>query len=80
MDYGERQERAVHLVKILRESPNQANTYKDTITGKEYTPAEIADEIENETDIGREILAVSGLVFTALGNKQLEREKGLEKD
>lgn len=78
MNYGERQERALHLVKILRESPNQANTFKDPITGKEYTPAEMADEIENETDQGKTTLSIAGFVFAALINKQLEREKGLE--
>ena len=66
MDYGDRQERALFLVNRLRESQHQDRVYTSNTDGKIYTPADIADEIEKETELGKEILAIAGLVFHAM--------------
>jgi hypothetical protein len=58
MDYGERQERAEFLVKALREHPDRM--------WRDKTFAEMADEIENQTDDGRTLVVISGLVLAAL--------------
>jgi hypothetical protein len=58
MDYGERQERAEFLVKTLREHPDRV--------WRDKTFAEMASEVENQTDAGRTLVAISGLVLTAL--------------
>jgi len=67
MNYGDRQERAEYLVNRFRTSPT-AKPWTDNVTGKTYSPAELADEIENMTHVGRSIVAVAGIVFTAIAN------------
>ena len=57
MDYGDRQERALFLIKNLRENPDQTTK----VLG--MSRKELADHIENMTEIGKEVLAVAGLVL-----------------
>jgi hypothetical protein len=79
MDYGERRDRAERLVRILRENPDM-KPYKNVTTGQVYSPAEVADEIENMTLVGKTLVAVAGLVECALVNdpelRARVREKG----
>jgi hypothetical protein len=63
-DYGDRQERADHIMKALRSNPDKI--YRGGPPGSPYTYAEIADQIEKGTQLGRTVVAVGGLVFQAL--------------
>lgn len=68
MDYGDRQTRAEMLVKSFRKQgdkvyPLQGYQGRTSITG-----AEMADEIEKMTPVGRNIVAVAGLVIEAARN------------
>lgn len=62
-DYGDRQERADHLIRILRASPD--HPYVD-MRGQSWMPRELANEIEDGTEMGQTILAVGGFVIQAL--------------
>lgn len=62
MNYGDRQQRALGLLKALREHADQTQTFHAP-GGGTYTLAEIADAIEQETPLGRAIVASSGTVF-----------------
>ncbi len=64
MDYGDRQDRALYLIKRFREAGDNGKAYTD-YKGRVYTPAQMADEIEQETDLGKTMLAVAGIVFAA---------------
>lgn len=69
MDYGERQDRAKFLVKQLRGMAAVDPTkvlHKDW-RGVPYTASDMADAIENHTDVGTATVAVAGLVFLAMG-------------
>lgn len=61
MDYGDRQDRAVRLVEALRESVRQY-----PVKGKLLFGSDLANEIEQMTDLGQEIVAVPGLLFYVL--------------
>lgn len=64
MNYGSRQEHALYLLKILKEYPNNKLYYKDS-SGKKYSTAEIISEIENDTEIGKQIVTSGkGLIST----------------
>ena len=71
MDYGKRQERADFLIKCFNET-DQSKLYKHK--DKDYTMTELAKEIENETDLGKSLVAISGFVISAL-QKQKENIK-----
>jgi hypothetical protein len=67
MNYGDRQERALFLIKNLRENPDQTTQ----ING--MSRKELADHIENMTETGREVVAVAGLVLPIImkeGNRE----------
>ena len=70
MNYGERQERALWLIKVLREHPDHDNqiVHRDH-KGLGYTREDIAKEIERETLVGRTTVSVAGLVIFALTPK-----------
>lgn len=62
MKYGKRQERAELLVKAFRDL---ATAEPDgTFKGRSY--AKVADEIESQTEFGRELVYFSGLILRAL--------------
>ena len=63
-DWGERQERADHLIKILRKSPDKIAQFP--LDHRKYTYEEVADHIEKGTVVGREVMAVAGVVFQAI--------------
>ncbi len=60
MNYGDRQDRAEMLVTMFRAS----NTTHDW-NGRSYSSEEIANEIENMTDLGQSLVAVAGMVLAA---------------
>jgi len=62
MNYGTRQERAELLVKRFRELAVLEPDGKF----QDHSYAEIADEIERQTDFGRGVVYVGGLVLRAL--------------
>jgi hypothetical protein len=62
MKYGKRQERAELLVKKFRDMAIVEPDGK--FKGRSYT--EVADEIEHQTEVGRELVYMSGLVLRAL--------------
>ncbi len=66
MDYGDRQERALEIIRRCRSRPDRDEVAYIHGDGTRYSYAEIADEIERMTPIGRETLAVAGLVAQAL--------------
>jgi len=64
MNYGERQERAIYLVKLLRQNGEKMfSVSTGTATGNE-----IAQAIEDETDDGKSFVAIAGIVLQALKN------------
>ena len=63
MDYGDRQDRAEIIVKLFRERANTKPYPKSN-----HTYGQMADEIENMTELGREVVAVAGFVFQAFGS------------
>jgi hypothetical protein len=63
-DYGDRQERADYIMQALR--ANSDKTCCIGHLGAPYTYAEIADQIEKGTELGRTVVAVGGLVYQAL--------------
>lgn len=63
MDYGDRQERAEYLVKILRERGNEVVDIATSRTGND-----LAQNIEDQTEEGHTLVAVAGLVFHAMAN------------
>jgi hypothetical protein len=76
MNYGDRQDRALYLIKTLRARPNQNEIiYHGYLIGADrlnagtpYSVKEIADNIEQQTELGQELVAVAGIVFTALNS------------
>jgi hypothetical protein len=66
MDYGDRQERALYLVKCCREHPDQKGTIYRDYQKRAYTASELADAIENQTDVGVNLVAMTGLISSAL--------------
>lgn len=62
VNYGKRQERAELLVKAFRDTA--ALEPSGTFKGRTYS--EWADEIERQTESGRELVYVAGLVLRAL--------------
>jgi hypothetical protein len=71
MNYGDRQERALFLIKNLRENPDQTTV----VNG--MTRKKLADHIENMTETGKEIVAVAGLVLPVIMNKGVRYGKRL---
>lgn len=65
MNYGSRQSRAEWIVSCMRGKTEPV--WKDHL-GKPYTPDQIADEIEKETDVGRSFVAIGGFVLQATVN------------
>ena len=63
MDYGDRQERALYLIKLFREKGSEIVDKLKNRTGNE-----IAQEIEDQTDEGTFTVAVAGLMFQAMIN------------
>lgn len=63
MDYGDRQERALFLIKNLRSNPDQTTK----VNG--MSRKELADHIENMTEKGQEIVAVAGLILPIIMKK-----------
>lgn len=61
MDYGDRQDRAEVLVKSFRESVRQYPMRDRLLSGPD-----VANEIEQMTDLGRDLVAVAGLLFFAM--------------
>lgn len=61
MDYGDRQDRAEILVQSFRESVRQYPVRGELLSGPE-----VANEIEQMTDLGRDLVAVAGLVLYAM--------------
>lgn len=72
MDYGENQERAILLVRIFRAHSDQKSTVYVDMDGQEYTAAELADEIEIQSDVGNNILALSGFVMQATATSKFQ--------
>ena len=69
MDYGERQDRAEALVKAFLQHPDQTGViYRDPM-GRTYTAENIASEVMEETELGKNIVAVAGLVLVAMLSK-----------
>jgi hypothetical protein len=60
MDYGDRQERAEMLIKTFRAQGSKI------IQGSILTGEQVADEIENMTEYGKNLVAVAGLVLHAI--------------
>jgi len=69
MNYDDRQERAEMLVKTFR---GHGLKIFD-LNGKSYTGNRVADEIENMTDLGKNLVAIAGIVLHAIMIK-LKRE------
>jgi hypothetical protein len=63
-DWGERQERADYLLKILHKDPDRIAKFP--LDHRQYTYAEVADHIERGTVVGREVMAVAGIVLQAM--------------
>jgi len=66
MDYGDRQDRALMLVKALREQKDQSKVVYTDYRGQVFTAKDIADYIEEQSDLGRSIVATAGLVIQCL--------------
>lgn len=64
MDYGNRQDKAEILVKAFRNLADKNVPW----SGKNYSGNQIADEIENMTDLGKSLVAVAGFVIQALNS------------
>lgn len=72
MNYGDRQERAEMLVRAFRSQ----GTKVFNMQNRAYTSDQIANEIECMTDLGKELVAVAGLVLQAmLSTPDLFRKK-----
>jgi len=71
MDYGDRQDRANLLIKLLREKAKAGSDiiYDDKL-GNKYTASEVADNIENQTSLGKQLVAVAGFVFHAFYSRK----------
>jgi hypothetical protein len=65
VDYGDRQERALEIIQRCRTRPDRDTVAYIDQDGTWYSYAQIADEIEQMTEIGRETVAVAGLVIQA---------------
>jgi hypothetical protein len=65
MNYGSRQARAEMLVSKFRDIATRWPN--DKFHGRSY--AEVAHEIEQQSEFGRGIVAVGGLVLAALGRE-----------
>ena len=65
MNYGERQDRAEMLIKMLRKQSDKI--FRDS-QSNEYTYDQLASFIEDETEFGQELVAFAGLVIQALKN------------
>jgi len=72
VDYGERQARALEIINRCRSRPDKDAVAFINSDGTKYSYAQIADEIEQMTDIGRETMAVAGLVIQAAQTSQFE--------
>lgn len=68
MNYGDRQERALFLVKNLRANPDQTTK----VNG--MSRKELADHIENMTEEGRTFVAVAGFVLPIIMKKGWNKE------
>lgn len=64
MDYDNRQDRAEMLVKIFRNLGDK----NIPLHNQNYSGNQIADEIENMTDLGKNLVAVAGFVIQAFNS------------
>lgn len=66
MDYGDRQERALFILKCCRAYPDQTGVVYRDHQKRAYTVKDIAEAVEKQTDLGVSLVAMTGLISSAL--------------
>jgi len=66
MDYGERQQQALFLISVLRKDPSIPIPIGIANPNFPKTYGEMATEIENQSTVGKELMAVAGMVISAI--------------